>query len=619
MSKPQKRSLPKGSPREEAGPGRRRGSAGDEADLRASQAPGRDWKRLMGRGAILLVVLGIVLGTHWPVLSAGALYMDDLFYLRAPALRNPSSASVEKVFGEVLAPSVVKGYYHPLSLISVMLDFLDPDAAKDLRPFHRTSLLLHLLNVALVVLLLSLLFGNWWTSALMGLLYGLHPLNADGLLWIAERKSVLSTFFALWSMVLYVLYARHAEQTHRRDWKRYSAALLLCVCAVLSKPTATPLVALLLVLDFWPLQRLNRRAIVEKLPFLVVCALSALVTVISQTRTWDEGKVQVMHVLYLPFVTAYGVGLYLWKTLWPSGLVSDYPFPQPFSPTNPEVLLSNLGTLFFIVAMVVSLRRTRAWLAGGLFFLIAIFPAIGIVRFTSTVVANRFMVLPMVGLLLPLTWALSRLWNRSAGGLKSSGMRVVVLGTGAVLAMGSAGATRRYESRWHDTLTLLQYYLSQSPNSMKLHTRLGNEWIERGNYDSAIAEFTEAIRLGPGWTENRLNLGRALFTVGRFPEAQQAFAGALRQTPNDWRAHMLMSLALSRQNDLEGAFKELETAAQIVPMNPEVHFNMAGILAQQGKLDAAIKEYQQTLRLNPNFRGARSALDSLAPQQPHKL
>ncbi len=566
--------------------------------------------------AVLATVLGIVLATYWPALSSGALFMDDRFYLGAPEVRNPGWASVQKIFGEVLAPTIVKGYYQPLALTSIMVDFLDPAAANNLRPFHRTSLLLHLLNVALVVVLLYLLFGNWMTSGLLGLLYGLHPLNADVVLWIAERKAVLSTFFALCSLVLYVLYARHADRTSHRDWKRYGVSLLMYVCAVLSKPTAVPVAVLLLVLDYWPLSRLNRRTLIEKTPFLIVCVMFAVVTVISQTQSFDAGKVPMMHLPYLPFIIAYSTGLYLFKTIWPAGPVYDYTFPQSFSLVNPEVLFYILCTAALIAAMIITARRTRALLAGGLFFFFAISPALGIVRFTSSAVSNRFIYLPMVGLLLPLAWALNRLWNTSAAGARVSKMRIALMGTGAVLAIGCACATRAYGSQWHDTPKLLQYYLIHSPNDYKLHTRMGNEWIERGDYSSAITEFAKAIRLNPYWAENHLNLGRALFTVGRFPDAQQAFAVALRLTPNDWRAYVLMGVTLSRMNNLDGALTEFETAARIAPMKAEIHYNIAGILSQQGRLDGAVKEYHETLRLDPQWQAAQNALDTIASKKP---
>jgi protein O-mannosyl-transferase len=596
----------------------RSGFAGTTSSQPPVDAPGRRWNRPIIQGAVLLAVLGVVMATYWPSLSASALYMDDKFYLGAQETRNPSWTSVKTFFSEVLAPSVVKGYYQPLALTSIMSDFLDPAAANNLRPFHRTSLLLHMLNVALVVVLLFLLFGNWPISCLLGLLYGLHPLNADVVLWVAERKAVLSTCFALWSLVLYVRYVRHEDQTRHRDWKRYGASLFMYGCAVLSKPTAVPVAVLLLVLDYWPLMRLNWRALLEKVPFLIVCGLSAIVTVISQSRSFDEGRVEMMHGLSMPFVLAYSIGLYLFKTVWPAGIVYDYPFPRSFSLTNPEVLLCIMGMVAVIAAMAFSARRTRAWLASGLFFFIAISPTLGIVRFTSSIVSNRFMYLPMIGMLLPLAWVLNRLWNTGVGVLKVYGTRVVILGIGTVLVIGSACATRKYESQWHDTLTLLHYYLSQSPYDWKLHTRLGNEWIARGNNDSAIVEFTKAGCLNPGWAENHLNLGRALFTVGRFAEAKQAFTWALQQTPGDWRCHVLMGITLSRLNDFEGGLKELETASRLSPLAAEVHYHIAGILAQQGRLDEAAAEYRKTLHLDPQSWDAQRALDTIASHKPLK-
>jgi Flp pilus assembly protein TadD len=561
-------------------------------------------------------VLAIVLATYWPALSAGALYMDDKFYLGSPVIRHPSWASLRTIFGEVFSPSLVNGYYQPLSLVSMMLDFVDPAAANSLLPFHRTTLLLHLLNVALVVVLLYKLFDNWLTAALLGLLYGLHPLNADAVLWIAERKTVLCTSFALSSLILYVSYARHADHGGPRDWKRYGAALLMYACALLSKPTAVPLVALLPVLDYWPLKRLNRSTLLEKVPFLLVCAVSAAVTVISQAHSGEDGRVQVMRPAYLPLVVAYEIVFYLGKVVYPAGLVSDYPGPQPIELTNPQVLGSALVMAGILAAIALSLRRTRAWAVGGLFFLIAILPTLGIIRFTSSIAANRSMYLPMVGMLLPLQWELNRLWGSGIGRLKKFGVRAIVAGLAATLAIGSAFATRRYESHWHDTLTLLRYYLTQQPNDVKLHTRLGNEWIQRGDYPSAIAEFREALRFNSSWAENWLNLGRATFTIGDYAEAKQAFATALRHTPNDWRAHMLMGTTLTRQTDLEGALAEFRTAVRLAPTMAVAHYNVADTLAQQGKSQEAADEYQQTLRLDPRFEGARRALDAMADKKP---
>jgi len=602
-----------------AGPGLQPSSA-DQLGRPAAAGVAR-WRRLVVPVAVLSAVLGIVLATYWPALSASATYMDDRFYIGEPLVRHPSWASVKKFFGEVLSPSLVNGYYQPLSQLSLMLDSLDPRAASGLMPFHRTTLLLHLLNVALVATLLHLLFGNWPAAGLLGLLYGLHPLNADAVLWVAERKTVLSTAFALGSLLFYVLRARQSRQTHGREWKRYCASLFLYACALLSKPTALPLAALLLVLDYWPLKRLNRSALLEKAPFFVVAGLSAVVAIISQERAAQAGNTQLLNPLYLPLVVTYCFGFYLSKIVHPTALVSDYPNPEPFGLANHQLLATVVAATVVLLAVGLSVRRTRAWLAGVVFFLLALLPTMGIVRFTLSLAANRSVYLPMVGLLLPLGWGLGRLWDASIGALKLSTVRALLFGMGALLVVGSIGVTRRYESHWcgvpgseanaDGTLNLLNYYLTQSPNDWRLHTRLGNEWMERGNRPSAIVEFREAARLNPKWAGNHLNLGRALFTVGQYSEAKQAFANALTRTPNDGRAHLMMGFALLREDDLGGALREFRTAAQLDPSQAIAHYHAAETLARLGRVDEAIEEYRKTLRIEPMHVRALMGLQAL--------
>jgi protein O-mannosyl-transferase len=574
---------------------------------------------------VLLAVLGAVLATHWTALAAAATYMDDKYYLGGE-MRHPSWATVKAILGDVWSPSLVNGYYQPLSMGSVMLDFLDPKAATSLLPFHRTTLLLHLINVTLVVVLLRRLCASWPVAGLLGLLYGVHPLNVDVVVWIAERKTVLSTAFALGALVLYVSYAQHAARVPRGDGKRYGAALLLYTCALLAKPTAMPVVAWLLILDYWPLGRLRRRTLWEKVPFLVVGLLAAAVTMVSQAQAGQGGETQMMKPQHLPWVVGYCIGFYLWKTVYPANLVSDYLAPSPFALTNPDVLMGVVGTVILATAIVLSVRRTRAWLAGGLLFFTAILPTLGIIRYTPSIAANRSMYLPMVGLLLPAAWGVGRLLSLQVGPRRTSLVRAMVGGVGVLLVVLSVGATRRYEAQWRDSLTLLRYYLARSPHSTMLHTRMGNEWVARGEHARASEEFRAATRLSPGWTENHLNLGRALFTVGEkteadagaaaarglFEQAGEAFSVALAQTPNDWRAHMLMGMTLARLQARQDALLRFRAAAQLAPTKAEPHLQLGNVLAELGRADEARAEYAQALRLNPRLAGAKQALDALS-------
>jgi len=563
--------------------------------------------------AVVATVLAAILITYWPALSAGALYMDDKFYL-GPAMRNPSWASVKAIVGEVLSPSLVNGYYQPLALLSILFDFVIAPAGGAMATIHRTTLVLHLLNVVLVICLLRALFGNWLAAAAAGLLYGLHPLNADAVLWVAERKTVLSSCFALGSLLLYVQQARHQSQTGRVDPKRYAASLVLYACALLSKPTALPLLALLPLLDAWPLRRLGKRAWLDKLPFLLICGLSAAITIISQSRSGDVGRAEFMKPQAFPVVAAFSLGFYCAKLLVPEGLVSDYGPPQPFSLTNPAVLGYALVGVAVAVAVVVSARRTRAWVVGGAFFVVALLPTLGIIRFTWSVTANRSVYFPMVGWLIPLTWQLSRLWQGDrpfdAAAFRSAGAKVALVLV-VVLATAASVVTRRYEAHWRDSVALLEYYVSEKPEEGTFYTRLGNEWIVRRDYAKAIAAFEQAARFNPFWTENHLNLGRALFTVGRYAEAKPAFATALRQHPNDWRAHMLMGMTLERLEEPAGALLEFQRASELAPQAAQPHFNIANVLAGQGKLPEAAAEYRRTLRLEPRFTEARVALDQI--------
>jgi tetratricopeptide (TPR) repeat protein len=575
---------------------------------------------------LLLAVLGAVLAAHFGALSAAATYMDDKYYLGAPGMRHPSWAAVKTIIGEVWSPTLVNGYYQPLSMLSLMLDFLDPKAATSLLPFHRTTLGLHLINVTLVVVLLRMLFKSWPVAGLLGLLYGVHPLNADVVVWIAERKTVLSTAFALGALVCYVSYVQHAARAPRGDGKRYGAALLLYACALLAKPTAMPVVAWLLILDYWPLGRFHRTYLWEKVPFLVVGLLAAAVTIVSQAQAGQGGETQLMQPQHVPWVVGYGIGFYLGKTAYPANLVSDYLAPSPFALTNPEVLVGVLGTVILATAVVLSVRRTRAWLAGGLLFFTAILPTLGILRYTASLAANRSMYLPMVGLLVPLAWGLSRWCNLQRGRSRTWMVRAMVGAVGVALAILSARATWSYEAQWRDSLTLLRYYLAQSPRNPMLHTRMGNEWIARGEPARASEAFREATRLGPGWTENHLNLGRALFTVGEqteasagsgaaravFEQAGEAFSAALAQTPNDWRAHMLMGMTLARLQAREDALLRFRTAAQLAPTRAEPHLQMGNVLAELGQPDEAMAAYVRALRLNPRLAGAKQGLDALA-------
>jgi hypothetical protein len=229
---------------------------------------------------LLIGVCVVVLLVHAPSLSARATFLDDHnFALENPLVQNPSWNSAKRFFLEVFEPSSIPGFYLPLTMTSLMIDRDMAGRYDSMRAYHRTSLALHVANTALVGVFLYLLFGRPVIAAGLALLFGLHPLSVESVCWISERKTVLAAFFALWSLIFYVRFTREKKQWH------FVACCVVYALALLSKPIAVPLPAMMLLMDHWPLNRLNRKAIVEKWPLFVLGVLSAIVILVSQQRT----------------------------------------------------------------------------------------------------------------------------------------------------------------------------------------------------------------------------------------------------------------------------------------------------------------------------------------------
>ena len=337
---------------------------------------------------VLLIAVAIVVGwVYHPVLGATAIWVDDQQYVTDnPLVLNPSWGAVKQFLSEVQQPSTVMGYYQPLTMISLMLDSATGGGPDRLRPFHRTSLALHIMNTALVIVLLILLFEEPYTAAMVGLLFGVHPLTVEPVSWIADRKTLLATFFALGALIAYVKYtyaraldaAEASKEAGRRrlhipssrSW--YAGTAACYALALLSKPTSTPLPILFLLLDYWPLRRLDRGAILEKVPFFVLGSIATGVTILSQQNT---AIIQYPSYQSWPAVLlaiCYNVVFYLWKMVWPGHLFAFYLRPDPMSLQSPMLIAGVVGTVMLLLVTSISLLWTRALLTGWLFYLVAL-------------------------------------------------------------------------------------------------------------------------------------------------------------------------------------------------------------------------------------------------------
>jgi protein O-mannosyl-transferase len=554
--------------------------------------------------ALIFAVSALVAATYWPVLSARAISFDDNQYLiDNPLVRTPGWASAGRFMMEVSRPSTVAGYYQPLTMISLMLDCALGGSPDDFRPFHRTSLMLHLLNTGLLVVLLYLLFGEPWVAAAGGLLFGLHPLNVEAIATIGERKTVLSPFFAFGCMILYVQYARHAGKV------LYVASLAAYLLALLAKPISMPLPVMLLLLDVWPLGRWGRRAVIEKVPFLAMGGLFGIITVISQGQFAPVPVPGDYPLVRVPLILCHGLIFYLQKIAWPVHLSVHYPYPDPLGMSNPAVAAGVLATCLLVPLVVVSLRWTPALAIGMLCFLVALFPTMGLVGFSVVLTSDKYVYLPFVGLLIPLSWSANEALRRASPARRAwagrTGGALVVCVLGCLLA----AATRRTLEPWKDTVSLHKHMRALAPRAVIVHNNLAMALMKQGRTDEAIESLREALRVNPRYGLAHRNLADALLGQGDVDGAITHYAAAARLEPNLPIVHFRLGTLLLSRGRLDEASSQLRAALALKPDLAEAHNNLGSVLLRQSQVPEAVAHFREALRLRPDLAGARQNLE----------
>jgi len=557
--------------------------------------------------AVLIAAVCIaVLIVHWPVLSAKALSFDDNQYLTENVLvQYPSFNSIKRFLTEILEPTTVDGYYQPLTMISLMFDYALGGSEANLVPFHITSLTLHIANTALIIALLYLLFGQIWVAAGVGLLFGVHPLTVEPIPWIGERKTLLAAFFSLWCLVFYVIYTRKNVR------RLYFWCLALYLLALMSKPTSMPLPVVMLLIDYWPLNRLKTQdtrlktnelsilrdagyLILDKLPFFILGGIFAVITYISQSRTAVTVLPGEFGPSRIPLVLSHNIIFYLYKMVWPMKLSSHYAFPEPVNLSQPMMLAGVIGTCILILLLLISLRWTPAALVGWLIFFVAILPTMQIIGFSNVIASDKFAYLPSVGLLMILAAFLVWLCNKRFSTLCRAAAVIIL-----VLACGESVATRRYLVCWQDTIKLYENMLSLTPNASPLHLNIGITLQLQKKLDEAISHYNRALELKPTDAGIYNSLGTAMEAKGDANEAVRCYLEAIKLRPHYGEAYYNLGHLFQSQGKIDEAIKYYQQAIKLKPSFPDTYYNFAYLLASQGKIDEAISYYRQGLQVKP--------------------
>jgi protein O-mannosyl-transferase len=521
------------------------------------------------------ICLGLALVTlvaYWGVFSSGFVNYDDPYYV----VQNRHVQAGLTWDGVVWAFTTrACDNWHPLTWLSLMLD----DDLYGLNPagFHATNLALHIFNSILLFLVLQRMTATRWRSAFVAALFALHPLHVESVAWVAERKDVLSTFFFMLTLMTYMQYVLSGQDQAARSASAsspvtrhlslfYCLTLFFFALSLMAKPMLVTLPFLLLLLDFWPLNRMRNaefgirnftKLVLEKVPFLVLSAISCIVTIWAQTHAIEMA----IAFKYRLLNAALSYLRYLVKTIWPDRLYLNYPYPHGWPIWYPIIALLILGWLSIIT---VRESRKRPYLFTGWFwFLGALVPVIGLVQVGMQSMADRYTYVPLIGLFLVITWLgcdLAKAWR----------LPPVLLGALAIAAVAACiPVTMIQVGYWKNSFALSQHALRLNPYNFFVEVNLAMSYEAKGQLEPARDHLAKAVKINPYFGETYNKLGWVQMQLGQYADAVESFQAALQHQGTPALAHYGLALAFEKQGKFSDATEQIQAALALEPGNSE--------------------------------------------------
>jgi protein O-mannosyl-transferase len=563
-----------------------------------TRPPVRDRRLLIAAGAAITL---LTLAVFWPVRHFEFVNYDDLEFV----VENPHVATGltgRNIVWAFANPYAATG--GPLTWISHMLDV--EMFGMDAGPHHVTSLVLHLCNSALLLALLWRMTAAIGPSVLVAALFAVHPLHVESVAWVSERKDVLSTLFWLLTMWAYVSYTRRPSR------RRYAAVLTSFTFGLLSKPMVATLPFVLLLLDLWPLGRLQlgagfrdqaRRLAREKLPLLALAAGCIVMTVAAQRQIGAVAGFEDLPLGIRLSNAALSYVEYIGEIFWPQGLAPFYPYRA--SPSIAICAGCAAALAAMTTAALVAVRRAPYVTVGWLWYVGTLVPVIGIVQIGGHAMADRFTYIPLIGIFVLLAW------SGAALGTRVVLPRAAIIGTAALLVIASAVVARSQVSHWRNGIALWQHTTRVSRDNARAHANLGVALARDGQRDSAITEYREALRLDSHSAATHNNLALALVETHQPLEALAHYQEAVRLQPDYPNAHTNLANLLDEQGRSDEAILHYREAIRLNPELVLARLNLAVTLARMGRAKEAIAQLEDALRVDPSNGPARSMLADL--------
>jgi protein O-mannosyl-transferase len=587
---------------------------------------------------LALAILTII--TFWSLKDCGFINFDDdkYVYENAYVQSGLNANSIGQAFSSKLVEK--SGNWHPVTWLSLMLDY----SIFGLNPFgyHLINLLFHVMNTLLLFLILHRMTKSLWQSAFVACLFAIHPLHVESVAWIAERKDVLSTFFWMLTMGAYSYYVEHP------GFRRYFFVLLFFILGLMAKPMLVTLPFVLLLLDYWPLQRFQelkpdhkiptevftsvasdkqkkkskkKNAVKEtlevkkpadpeykwsliypllwrKVPLFALAILSSIITYIAQQK---GGAVQSFEAL--PFVVRIGNAFvsyiaYMGKTIWPNNLAVCYPHPMGLIPWQV------FGSAFLLIAitfLVIWKAKRAPYLATGwLWYIGTLVPVIGIVQVGSQAMANRYAYIPLIGLFIMLAWGVPDLLK------KWKHRKEILLASSASIILCLSIITWSQVGYWQNNITLYDHTLKITDNNWLIFICRANAHASLGNYRQAIEDFNRVVELQPDDRMTYFNRGTAHVSLGNYRQAIEDFNRAIKIKPDYEKAYNNRGLAHAYLGNYRQAIEDFSKVIEIKPdyPDPEVYLSRGSAHAYLGNYRQAIEDFSKAIEIKPDYTKA---------------
>jgi protein O-mannosyl-transferase len=477
--------------------------------------------------------------------------------------------------------------WHPVTWLSHGLDC----TVYGLNPWghHLTNIVLHAAVVVLLFLILWQMTGDFWPSAFVAGVFAVHPLRAESVVWVAERKDLLCGLFFMLTLAAYLSYSRRPF-----SWWRYLLVMVAFAFGLMSKPMIVTMPFVLLLLDYWPLGRMKNggwlRIFVEKLPLLAMSAGSAVATSLAQHKA-----ISTLEILPIPARLANAVVScvsYIGSMFFPSGLVVFYPYPEHSIPVW-KIVSAALVLLGISAAALLWIRKRPFLFVGWFWYLGMLVPVIGLVQVGSQAMADRYTYLPQIGLCIAIAWGAMQIapawpYRRWVYGIASL----------AIFAMLMV-CTCRQTAYWRDSEILWRRALDYAPGNVFAYNNLGLALTNAHRWDEATDVYKKALKIAPGAFPVHNNLGNVLASTGKIEEAAAEFREAVRLKSDYAFAHNNLGSILVKQGKIDEAIIAYNKALDADPEYLDVYNNLGTIFAERGELDKAIEYFQKTLQHNP--------------------